>query len=337
MKFYEVLTGAATVTGALAAAVNPIPKNAKRQSGFQFTGVNQAGAEFGNTALPGQLNKDFVWPSTSAIDTLLGTGMNTFRVPFMMERAIPSTLTGSFNETYVAGLDSTIKYITGKGAYAILDPHNFGRYYSNIITDVSGFGSWWGKVAARYKDNSLVIFDTNNEYHDEENTLVYQLNQAAIDAIRNAGATSQYIFVEGNSWSGAWHWISSGTATDMVKLTDPSNKIVYEMHQYLDSDGSGTSEACVSATIGRERITEATAWLRANGKLGIIGETAGGVNSQCISAVKDMLTYMQTNSDVWTGWLWWSGGPWWGTYMYSMEPPSGPAYTGFLPSIKQFI
>jgi endoglucanase len=123
----------------------------------------------------------------------------------------------------------------------------------------------------------------------------------------------------------------------MVKLTDSSNKIVYEMHQYLDSDGSGTSEACVSATIGRERITEATAWLKSNGKLGIIGETAGGANTQCINAVKDMLTYMQSNSDVWTGWLWWSGGPWWGDYMYSMEPPSGTAYTSVLPSIKQFI
>jgi endoglucanase len=31
------------------------------------------------------------------------------------------------------------------------------------------------------------------------------------------------------------------------------------------------------------------------------------------------------------------GGPWWGDYMFSMEPPSGAAYTGMLPSIQQFI
>ena len=41
-----------------------------------------------------------------------------------------------------------------------------------------------------------------------DNSLVFRLNQAAIDGIRAAGATSQTIFVEGNSWSGAWTWVS---------------------------------------------------------------------------------------------------------------------------------
>jgi endoglucanase len=95
----------------------------------------------------------------------------------------------------------------------------------------------------------------------------------------------------------------------MGKLTDPSDKVVYEMHQYLDSDGSGTSTACVSSTIGKERLEAATAWLKANGKKGILGETAGGSNSQCITALQGMLGYMADNSDVWTGWLWWGAGP----------------------------
>jgi hypothetical protein len=64
-------------------------------------------------------------------------------------------------------------------------------------------------VAKRYASNDHVIFDTNNEFHDEDNALVASLNQKAIDAIRGAGATSQYIFVEGNSWTGAWHWVST--------------------------------------------------------------------------------------------------------------------------------
>lgn len=81
-----------------------------------------------------------------------------------------------------------------------------------------------------------------------DQTLVLNLNQAAINGIRSTGATTQYIFVEGNSYSGAWTWT---TVNDNLKaLTDPSNMIVYEMHQYLDSDGSGTSTACVSSTIG---------------------------------------------------------------------------------------
>lgn len=170
-----------------------------------------------------------------------------------------------------------------------------------------------------------------------DNTLVAQLNQAAINGIRAAGATSQYIFVEGNSYTGAWTWVSSGTGAALASLKDPSNKIVYEMHQYLDSDGSGTHAECVSPTIGAERIKAATQWLKQNGKKGILGETAGGANSQCIQALTGMLQYMEKNSDVWDGWLWWGGGPWWDKYMFSMEPPSGIAYTSVLPSISQFI
>ncbi|KAI0445530.1 glycoside hydrolase family 5 protein [Xylaria telfairii] len=333
MKFFEILVTAATIAGAAAAP----PPTEKRASRFQFVGVSEAGAEFGGQNLPGQLGKDYIWPDQNAINTMIGKGMNTFRIPFLMERLIPNQLTGAIDQAYANGLDQTVNFITGKGAYAIIDPHNYGRYYNNLITDVNAFGAWWTTVARRYASNSRVIFDTNNEFHDEDNTLVANLNQRAINAIRGAGATSQYIFVEGNSWSGAASWVSSGTADGMGKLTDPSNKIIYEMHQYLDSDGSGSSATCVSTTIGKERLQAATAWLKANHKKAIIGETAGGANPQCIAALQGMLGHMADNSDVWAGWLWWGAGPWWGNYIYGMEPPSGVAYTGVLPSLTQYI
>ncbi|KAI0422306.1 glycoside hydrolase family 5 protein [Xylaria grammica] len=331
MKFIEIVVTAATIASVAAGPTK------KRASKFQFVGVNESGAEFGNAALPGRLGKDYIWPDQNAISTMIGKGMNSFRIPIMMERFIPNQMTGGVNATYAEGLDNIVNFITGKGAYAIIDPHNFGRYYGNIITDIDGFRAWWSTMAKRYASNDKVIFDTNNEFHDEDNTLVANLNQKAIDAIRAAGATSQYIFVEGNSWTGAWHWVSSGTADGMGKLTDPYDKIVYEMHQYLDSDGSGTSASCVSSTIGKERLQAATEWLKANGKKGILGETAGGSNSQCIAALQGMLGHMADNSDVWRGWLWWGAGPWWGNYIYGMEPPSGSAYTGILPSLSQYI
>jgi endoglucanase len=68
----------------------------------------------------------------------------------------------------------------------------------------------------------------------------------------------------------------------------------------LQSDGSGTSTVCVSATIGSERLVAATNWLRANKKVGIIGEFAGGVNAQCQAAITDMLKYMNDNSGTYT-------------------------------------
>lgn len=99
--------------------------------------------------------------------------------------------------------------------------------------------------------------------------------------------------------------MSSGTDTAMRELTDPNDNIIYEMHQYLDSDGSGTSSTCVSTTIGQERLEAATAWLKSNGKNGILGETAAGSNSQCEQAIENMLSYMVSNNDVWRGWMLW--------------------------------
>ena len=53
-----------------------------------------------------------------------------------------------------------------------------------------------------------------------------------------------------------------------------------EMHQYLDSDGSGTSTTCVSSTIGAERIADATTWLQQNNLKGFLGEIGAGSNGE---------------------------------------------------------
>ena len=60
-----------------------------------------------------------------------------------------------------------------------------------------------------------------------------------------------------NSYTGASTWISSGTDNAMAALTDLNDNMIYEMDQYLDSDGSGTSSACVSSTIAQERLESA--------------------------------------------------------------------------------
>ncbi|TDZ16374.1 Endoglucanase gh5-1 [Colletotrichum orbiculare MAFF 240422] len=302
--------------------------------GWKWFGVNEAGGEFGEKTLPGTWGKEFIFPDPATISTLRGQGYNTFRIQFKMERLTPNSLTGAFNTAYLQNFTQAVNAVTQSGGWAVLDPHNYGRFYDNIITDTAAFQTWWTNFAAQFKNNDKVIFDTNNEYYGMDQTLVLNLNQAAINGIRATGAT-QYIFVEGNQWSGAWSWT---TVNDNMKaLTDPLNKIVYEMHQYLDSDSSGTSEACVSTTIGVERVQAATAWLRQNGKIGILGEFAGGPNPQCQTAVKGLLDYLKANSDVWTGALWWSAGPWWGSYMYSFEPPSGVGYTYYNSLLKNYV
>ncbi|KAA8647413.1 hypothetical protein EYZ11_006082 [Aspergillus tanneri] len=331
MKFSCLIVAAAAVSAIIA----PLDKKQKSDSALEWVGTNESGGEFGQNSIPGKYGTEFIFPDHSTISALIDKGMNIFRIQFLMERLTPDDMTRSYNDAYLKNLTSVVKAVTDAGAHAVLDPHNYGRFNGKIITATSDFQTFWKNLAGKFKDDELVIFDTNNEYHDMDSELVLNLNQAAIDGIRAAGATTQFIFVEGNSWTGAWTWVDQND--NLKSLTDPQDKIVYEMHQYLDSDGSGTSPSCVSATIGLERVTSATQWLKENNKVGILGEFAGGVNDQCRMALKGMLEYLADNADVWKGAMWWAAGPWWGDYIFNMEPPNGVAYTGMMDILQPYL
>ncbi|TVY40249.1 putative endo-beta-1,4-glucanase B [Lachnellula occidentalis] len=332
----SVASSAATAAATASAVASS--SSSAATGALEWLGVNESGAEFGTGNIPGVEGTDYTWPLTASIETLMGKGMNIFRIPFLMERLAQGTITASLDATYLASLKTIVSFITAAGGHAVIDPHNYGRYDGSIITSTTDFQTFWQNVATEFATDSNVVFDCNNEFHDmPSNTLVAELNQACIDGVRAAGATTQYVFVEGTSYTGAWTWVSSGNADAMVGLTDPSDKIVYEMHQYLDSDGSGTVDTCVSSTIGSERIAAATAWLKANNKKGILGEFAGGANSVCETAVTGLVDALTAASDVWMGAMWWGGGPWWADYIFSMEPPSGTGYTAYVDTLAKYI
>lgn len=74
MKFLKSIVLAALANSAWAAPAAEEQLSSsieKRKSKFQFTGINQSGAEFGNKAIPGQLGKDYTWPVRSTIDVRL--------------------------------------------------------------------------------------------------------------------------------------------------------------------------------------------------------------------------------------------------------------------------
>jgi len=48
-----------------------------------------------------------------------------------------------------------------------------------------------------------------------------------------------------------------------------------------------------------------------------------GANDMGRQAIGDILTMMEKNWDVWIGFTWWSAGPWWGNYMFTIEPDKG--------------
>lgn len=67
-------------------------------------GVSESGAEFGSGV--GTLGTTYTWPTTSQIQILRDAGMNMFRIPFLMERLTPDSITGSFASAYLSDLKS---------------------------------------------------------------------------------------------------------------------------------------------------------------------------------------------------------------------------------------
>ncbi|KIY65873.1 glycoside hydrolase family 5 protein [Cylindrobasidium torrendii FP15055 ss-10] len=310
---------------------------------FDYFGVNESCAEFGNNVIPGVYGTHYTFPAESSIDYFVDTvGMNFFRVAFLLERLAPPAtgITGAFDATYLGRLQQTVSYITNKGAYVAIEPHNFFIYDGSTIDSKytkEQFGTLWSNLAKLFKDNQRVVFDIMNEPHDVSASVVATYMQAAVNSIRSLGAT-QLILVEGTSWTGAWTWTSSGNGAAFASLSDPLNNTAIEMHQYLDSDGSGTSADCVSSTIGVERLAAATEWLKQTGHKGFLGEIGAGSNDNCIAAVHGALCSMQQAGGVWIGAAWWAAGPWWGDYFQSIEPPNGASIARILPeALKPFI
>lgn len=302
-------------------------------AGIQYTGVNLAGAEFGEGSLPGTYNVHYTYPTSAEIDYYMGQGMNTFRLPFRWER-LQLALNSPLNSVELSRMDAFVDYATSQGAHVILDPHNYARYHGNLVgsgsVSNSSFGDFWSRIADEYKDNDHVIFGLMNEPHTMPTEQWAAAANEAIGAIRQTGAEN-LVLVPGNAWTGAhsWNqnWYGTPNATAMLGVVDPGSNFAFETHQYLDQDSSGTSSTIVSETIGQERLVEFTDWLAANNRRGFLGEFAvansrigeGGTQIGD-EAIDNMLNFIEANDDVWLGWTWWAGGPWWGEYRFTLEP-----------------
>ncbi len=300
-----------------------------------YRGVNLASAEFGadvwgNGTFPGSYGSTYIYPSPSEADYYIAKGMNTFRIPFRWER-LQRTLNGALDATESSNLTTTVNGLTAKGAYVIIDPHNYGRYLTNNIGSTAvtnaNFADFWTKLANLLKGNSKVIFAVMNEPHDMTTTEDWVTSaNAGIAAIRSTGAT-QLILVQGYHWSGAHDWTVSsyGTANAvaMLNIVDSGHNMAFEVHQYLDSDYSGTSDQCQSTTIGSQSLQNFTDWLKAHNFKGFLSEFGGGRNATCYAAIQDEVAHIMNNSSVYLGWTYWAGGPWWGEYILTLEPTNG--------------
>jgi endoglucanase len=297
-----------------------------------WRGVSLAGAEFAveefGSNFRGSYGTDYIYPNQSEVDYFKAKGMNVIRLPFQWENLQPS-LSGGFNTIELNRLKTFVNQTTAKGMNVVLDPHNYARYGKGIIgssgVPYSAFANFWSRLASQFKGNDKVFFGLMNEPHDMPTEQWVTAANAAIAAIRRTGA-GNLILVPGNGYTGAWTWDSDwyGTANAkaLLKIRDPYNWYMIEVHQYMDSNGSGTTENCVSTTIGAERLKNFTSWLRKNNLKGFLGEFSAGRNQKCYQALNNMVAYLENNADVWRGWTYWAAGPWWNS-SNSLEPQKG--------------
>lgn len=290
-------------------------------------GVNLAGAEFSSQKNPGTYGFDYTYPSHSEIDYYADAGMSVIRLPFLWERLQTSAF-GPLDASQLAHIDDVVNYANAKGLKVILDAHDYGSYQGSLIgSDAvpnAAFADLWAKLGGHFASDANVMFDLMNEPHAQTATQWLASTNAAIAAIRDAGATSQEILVSGTYSDGAWRWVKTDNAAVIGNgVQDPSHNFAFDVHQYLDSNGSGTHATVVSTTVGVERLEAITNWAEATGSHLFLGEVGVDTDQTSIAALDNMLSYMQTHSDAWQGATYWAGGPWWGNYMYSIEPVNG--------------
>ncbi len=123
-----------TVAVGTAAATSPTSASGT----FQYLGVNLSGAEFGISDPDGRerqhrhLWQHYTYPTHAEIDYYASEELNVIRLPFSWERLQPAE-NGTLDQTQLGYIDDIVHYAATKGMTVVLDPHNYGYGYGNLI------------------------------------------------------------------------------------------------------------------------------------------------------------------------------------------------------------
>lgn len=312
------------------------------QSGLPF-GVNLAGAEFGHgSKMPGEVNKDYYYPTTADLDYWASKKLFLLRVPFKWERIQHETF-GELTKAEVDVMKDMLKEAEKRGLQIILDLHNYGRRKiankSIIIGEeqlpIEAFTDFWGKLTKELQGYTQTIYGYGliNEPHDMlESTPWIAIAQACIVEIRKTDLKTP-IIVGGNHWSSAYRWLE--VSDELKYLYDPADNLIFEAHIYFDEDGSGIyrrsyDEEKAHEYIGVERLSQFVSWLKKNNLRGFVGEYGVPANDErWLRCLNHMLAYMQEQGVNGT---YWAAGVRWNNYILGVQPKNN--YKEDMPQIN---
>lgn len=309
-KTTTATTTVKTTTKATTTTTSSTPSNTGR---VRFAGVNIAGFDFG-CGTDGTCNTAKVYPPVTNMPPYYsnpdGAGqmnhfykddhMNIFRLPVGWQYLVNNQLGGNLDSTNLGYYDQLVQSCLSTGAYCILDIHNYARWNGAIIgqggPSNDQFVSVWKQLAQKYASQPRIWFGIMNEPHDVPSITTWAATvQAVVTAIRNAGATSQFISLPGNDWQSAGAVITDGSAAALAGVKNPdgsTTNLIFDVHKYLDSDNSGTHTECVTNNIDGAFAPLAT-WLRQNGRQAILTETGGGNTASCQKYMCEQIAYMK--------------------------------------------
>jgi endoglucanase len=238
----------------------------------------------------------------------------------------------------MAGVDQFAAECFRRKLTMVLGMRSFAEYQmgNTKLTLGNGFKTadftdMWVELAARYGRYPNVIFDLMNEPKGGTVITTETWRQAANNAIwgiRCAGYDRE-ILVCGNGYSGAvnWDkgaWYGTSNAIEMLKIADPLNKVLFNIHVYLDADAGGnhTGEIIGTTSVGVDVMAPVTAWARANGKKLYMGQIGVPKTANSKTALTLLMEHLKANRDVHQGWSWWCAGPWKQSPVFDLEPAS---------------
>lgn len=334
-------------------------------AGNLLLGYNLSGFEFASTPTPGN------YPTTQDADTFAKTFSATIiRVPFRMEYCTDSN--GNINNpTYLYALNSFIQTLINDNSniQVLLDMHNYMQYCPNAgagscgtyLTAIELSNAWINianflPVVKNYPNT--VWLDLMNEPNGISAQQTFDNEMSAFITLRLNNITNP-IALEGTAWTGLHSWVSSGNSSVFTVSAINSalqtagvsaGQYAIEVHQYLDSDFSGTSPACVpNASLNAQiNFTQFTNWLQTNHVPVILGETGGGLNQVCIDDMTTLYNDAANNPYVSTAAnggfsaiTYWGGGQAWGnSYFLGIQPISSlntPGMIGYFAPAQLYL
>jgi endoglucanase len=300
---------------AIAMAAIVLQSGVAQAQGTCLQGINLSGGEFGEPG--GEYFKAYAYPSEETIAYFAKKGFNTVRLPFLWERLQP-VLGKPLDEAELQHLKDTVELLRKQHLTIVLDPHNYASYNKTKIGNApvtpSAFAEFWARLAIEFSNQPDVIFGLMNEPNDIAADTWLKAANAAIRTIRATGSNN-LILVPGTNWTGAHSWEAEGAGgangTVMLGIRDPRNNYAYEVHQYFDTDSSGTHAECSGNDKALDAVTAMTAWAKKNDTRVFLGEFGVSQDKACVAGLGKVLNHLQANPDVWIGWTSWVAGDWW--------------------------